>query len=118
MILISVKSEIYNDKRQFETDSLAFKFLTLVANIHLLSRLQKVGKKPKRKDFKTGNRKLSKRLHEQAVKTWEGDLLSGVLSHLGSEIVEIYWQAPDKAILINEPGDTENFAMVMAMVKD
>lgn len=47
MIQISVKSEIYNDKRQFETQEKALCFLKLIAKIHLLSRLQSVGKKPK-----------------------------------------------------------------------
>jgi DNA polymerase-3 subunit beta len=45
-----------------------------------------------------------------------GQFLSDALSHFGSEIVEINWQAPDKAIVINEPGDGDNFVMVMAMV--
>jgi hypothetical protein len=71
MILISVKSEIYNDKRQFETDKKAFDYLVLISKIHELSRLQKVGKKPKLKDYKTwrGELKVSIPLRIEIINT-------------------------------------------------
>jgi hypothetical protein len=74
MILISVKSEIYNDKRQFETDKKAFDYLVLISKIHELSRLQKVGKKPKLKDYKTGKRSTNKSRLTADLKRWRGEL--------------------------------------------
>lgn len=78
MILISVKSEIYSDKRQFETDKKADKYLRLILRIHELSRLQKVGKRPKLKDFSTGRRSMSRNKHAKAVKEWQNNLRTSI----------------------------------------
>jgi hypothetical protein len=31
-------------------------------------------------------------------------------------MIEFYWQAPNKGIIINEPGDRDNFVLTMALV--
>jgi len=46
MILISVKSEVQDTKRQFETDKAAEKYLKSVKDIHDLHRKQRMGKRP------------------------------------------------------------------------
>lgn len=74
MILINVKSDIYSDKRQFETDKKADKYLRLILKIHELSRLQKAGKRPRVKDYASGKRSVSKNRHAKAVKDWENTL--------------------------------------------
>lgn len=45
-----------------------------------------------------------------------GQLFAESLKRVSSELVEIYWQAFNVAIIIREPGDLENFIMVMAMI--
>jgi len=47
-----------------------------------------------------------------------GEFLSTALSRFSSDLIDIWWSAPDKAILICEPDDEVNFAMIMAMVED
>lgn len=45
-----------------------------------------------------------------------GAYLMDSLAHFSSEMVEINYKSADTAIIINEPCDTENFVMIMAMV--
>lgn len=45
-----------------------------------------------------------------------GGYLAESLAHFSSETVEINYKSHDTAIVINEPGDSENFVMIMAMV--
>jgi hypothetical protein len=52
MILISVKSPIVDDKRQFETDQKAMRFLLSINRLHHLSRLQQFPKPRKPKGIK------------------------------------------------------------------
>ncbi|SRR6184192_500530 len=47
-----------------------------------------------------------------------GGYLSESLAHFSSEMVDINYQSFDKPIVINEPGDSENFVMIMAMVQN
>ncbi len=60
MILISVKSEVVDDKRQFESDKLAMKYLVSINKLHHLHRRKIAGPKPKPirgKNSKFKNRK-------------------------------------------------------------
>jgi len=45
-----------------------------------------------------------------------GGFLHDALSHMSCEYIEIYWSAPNVAIIIHEPEVKENFVMIMAMV--
>lgn len=46
-----------------------------------------------------------------------GEYFINCLSHFGSETLEITWSAFDKPILIYDPSEKENFAMIMAIVQ-
>lgn len=48
MILISVKSNVVEDKRQFETHEKAMKFLLQIDKLHHAHRKKIAGKKPKK----------------------------------------------------------------------
>jgi DNA polymerase-3 subunit beta len=45
-----------------------------------------------------------------------GQFIAESLAHFSSEMIEFYWQAPNKGIIINEPGDRDNFVLTMALV--
>jgi len=63
MILISVKSNVVDDKRQFMSDDEAMKFLLTINRLHHAHRRKIAGKKPKKlrgKGAKAKNAKLLK----------------------------------------------------------
>jgi len=68
---------------------------------------------------KTYKQKASEKLKSEGGEiniNVNGSYLYESLSHLGSEIIEINYQSFDKPIVINEPGDSENFIMIMPMM--
>ena len=69
MILISVKSEVVDDKRQFKSDRKALTFLRRINNLHLSHRLKLVGPKPKRVKGKG-----MKRYNEKRIAEWQTNL--------------------------------------------
>ena len=80
MILISVKSNVVEDKRQFETHDKAMKFLKQIDKLHHSHRKRIAGKKPKKirgKGMSAINRKN--------LKNWENTLRTCV--HLKIEII-------------------------------
>jgi hypothetical protein len=74
MILISVKSEVVQDKRQFKSDSAAMRFLKRINKLHNSHRLAIVGKKPKAKDFRTGRKGYSRLKYLTAIEEWEANM--------------------------------------------
>lgn len=74
MILISVKSEVVEDKRQFKSDSAAMRFLKAIQKLHDSHRVAIVGKKPQRKDFKTGRKGFSRLQYLTAIDTWQTNM--------------------------------------------
>lgn len=72
MILISVKSEVVDDKRQFKSDTAAMKYLKNIKRLHESHRIAVCGKKPEKKDFKVGlRRRFSRVLYNKAVNQWQ-----------------------------------------------
>lgn len=81
MILISVRSEFVEDKRQFKSDSRAMTFLKRINNLHISHRIKLAGKRPQLKHFKkrVKFRMVQDRLaYKEAVKVWELTLRSSV----------------------------------------
>lgn len=76
MILISIKSEVVDDKRQFKSDSAAMKFLRSINRLHNAHRIVMVGKKPKPKDFRTGRKGYSRLRYLTAIDTWQQNMKS------------------------------------------
>lgn len=74
MILISVKSEVVEDKRQFKSDSAAMRFLRSINRLHNAHRISMVGSKPKSKDFRTGRKGFSRLKYLTALDTWNDNM--------------------------------------------
>ena len=68
MILISVKSEVVNDKRQFKSDRSAMIFLRKIDRLHMSHRMKLVGKRPR------GGRGLAK----LACEKWRSELACAI----------------------------------------
>jgi hypothetical protein len=67
MILISVKSEVVDDRQQFQTDAAAMKYLLTINRLHHAHRAKIAGPKPKKIWFRTGIRAISNQRFRKAM---------------------------------------------------